>query len=126
MQEQQALPSVQVKKGPTPNGEENAKRTKYLERNRIASSKCRQKRKDRAHELEESKTEIEAEHVELQREYGILLGEVSMIKNLLVRHAGCKDPNIDRWIGLEAKKFVQQSSHDLEEAEAAGWNTERV
>jgi hypothetical protein len=43
-----------------------------------------------------------------------------------VRHAGCKDPNIDRWIGLEAKKFVQQPSHDLEEAEAAGWNTERV
>jgi hypothetical protein len=120
MQEQQALPSVapaQVKN--TSGGEENAKRTKYLERNRIAASKCRQKKKEWTHELEESKTKMESEHVELQREYGILLGEVSMIKNLLMRHAGCKDPNIDQWIELEAKKFVQKPSHNSEEASAA-------
>jgi hypothetical protein len=120
MQEQQALPSVapvQVKN--TSGGEENTKRTKYLERNRIAASKCRQKKKEWAHELEENKTKMEAEHAELQREYGILLGEVSMIKNLLMRHAGCKDHNIDQWIELEAKKFVQKPSHNSEEAEAA-------
>lgn len=125
-QEQQSLPSataaaaaahiqVQIKKEPSSGGEEDAKRTKYLERNRVAASKCRQKKKEWVHELEESKAEMEAKHVELQREYTVLLGEVSMIKNLLMRHAGCKDPNIDQWIGLEAKKFVQKSSHDEEQ-----------
>lgn len=116
-----AASPVQVKREPSSGGEEDAKRTKYLERNRVAASKCRQKKKEWVHELEESKAEMEARHVELQREYGVLLGEVSMIKNMLMRHAACKDPNIDQWIGLEAKKFVQKSSHDSEEkaAEAA-------
>jgi hypothetical protein len=107
---------IQVKGEPNSGGEEDAKRNKYLERNRVAASKCRQKKKEWVHELEESKAEMEARHVELQREYGVLLDEVSMIKNMLMRHAACKDPNIDQWIGLEAKYFVQKSGHDSEEA----------
>jgi len=97
---------VQIEKELILAGEKDAGRTKHLERNRAAASKCRQKKKKWVHELGENKAEMEGKHIELQREHGVLLGEVSMIKNLLMRHAGCKDPNIDHWIGLEAKKFV--------------------
>lgn len=117
---QQPVPSAPTKlsKEPTSDCEDGTKRNKYLERNRVAASKCRQKKKEWVHELEDTKAQMEAKHVELQREYTILLGEVSMVKNLLMRHASCKDPNIDQWIGLEAKRFVQKSSSEEEAATA--------
>ncbi|KAI9898758.1 hypothetical protein N3K66_007118 [Trichothecium roseum] len=96
---------------PETGGEESSvKRTKFLERNRIAASKCRQKKKEWVHELEETKTELEAQHVHLHREYNSLLEEVSNMKNQLMAHAGCNDANIDQWIDLEARRFVQKTT----------------
>jgi hypothetical protein len=57
--------------------------------------------------------------MELGRQLGDLLNEVRMIKNLLMWHTGCGDPNADQWIALEAYKFVQKSSRESKEAKAA-------
>jgi len=113
-QEQQP---IVVKKEPLSGGEdeEDPKRSKYLERNRVAASKCRQKKKEWVHDLEETKTELEAKHTELQREYTALLDEVSKMKNHLMTHAGCGDQNIDQWIEMEARKFVQKRTNRSEE-----------
>ncbi|KAL1872307.1 hypothetical protein VTK73DRAFT_1617 [Phialemonium thermophilum] len=88
------------------------KRTKFLERNRIAASKCREKKKQYVSELEETKSELEAQHTQLQMEYNGLLTEVSGLKHHIMTHAKCNDPNIDRWLSNEARKFVQ-TSNDL-------------
>jgi hypothetical protein len=40
-------------------------------------------------------------------EYNGLLGEVSRMKNQIMAHANCHDPNIDKWIENEARRFVQ-------------------
>ena len=86
--------------------EEELKRNKFLERNRMAASKCRQKKKEYVSDLEDQKEGLEVYHANLQREYQGLLGEVSLMKNQLMQHATCNDPKIDQWIDNEARKFV--------------------
>ncbi|KAM7195985.1 transcription factor atf21 [Rhypophila sp. PSN 637] len=91
-------------------GEEEQKRSKFLERNRIAASKCREKKKQYVSDLEETKIGLEMQHAHLQMEYNGLLGEVSGLKHHLMAHAKCNDPNIDRWLDNEARRFVQTSN----------------
>lgn len=88
------------------------RRVKFLERNRIAASKCREKKKLFVSDLEETKIDLEARHAQLQLEYNGLLSEVSGLKHRLMAHAKCGDPNIDSWLSNEARRFVQ-TSHDL-------------
>ncbi|KAM7201724.1 transcription factor atf21 [Naviculisporaceae sp. PSN 640] len=90
--------------------EEEQKRSKFLERNRIAASKCREKKKQYVSDLEETKIGLEMQHAHLQMEYNGLLGEVSGLKHHLMAHAKCNDPNIDRWLDNEARRFVQTSN----------------
>ncbi|KAL2262796.1 hypothetical protein VTK26DRAFT_9435 [Humicola hyalothermophila] len=91
----------------TSTAEEEQKRNKFLERNRIAASKCREKKKLYVSELEETKISLEAQHTQLQMEYNSLVGEISGLKHSLMAHAKCNDPNIDRWLNNEARKFVE-------------------
>lgn len=90
--------------------EDDSKRNKYLERNRIAASKCRQKKKVWVSDLETQKSEMEAKHSNLQGEYAALVEQVTELKTELMGHAGCGDPNIDGWIETEAKRFVQRTT----------------
>ncbi|KAI9149596.1 Cyclic AMP-dependent transcription factor ATF-2 [Paramyrothecium foliicola] len=87
-----------------------SKRNKFLERNRVAASKCREKKKVWLHDLEETKHELEMRHRGLRMEYESLMEEVTRIKNSLVNHACCSDPQIDTWIRNEAHNFVKRSA----------------
>lgn len=90
--------------------QDETKRNKFLERNRIAASKCREKKKMYVSELEETKIGLETQHAHLQMEYNGLLGEVSGLKHHLMAHAKCNDANIDRWLNNEARRFVQTTN----------------
>lgn len=90
--------------------DDDPKRQKVLERNRVAASKCRKKKKEWVSELQETKAGLETQHQQLQREYNGLLDEVSRMKNELITHAHCNDPNIDLWLDNEAKRFVQKAT----------------
>lgn len=90
--------------------EDDSKRNKYLERNRVAASKCRQKKKVWVNDLEATKSEMERKHSTLQRDYTSLVNEVTQLKNQLMAHAGCGDPRINGWIETEAKRFVERST----------------
>ncbi|PNY23313.1 Cyclic AMP-dependent transcription factor ATF-7 [Tolypocladium capitatum] len=87
----------------------DARRSRCLERNRVAASKCREKKKQWVHDLESTKCELEQQHASLQAECAGLLEEATQIKNWLMGHAGCGDAKIDAWIGNEAMRFVQRS-----------------
>lgn len=90
--------------------EEDRRRRKFLERNRIAASKCREKKKQYVSELEETKIELEAQHTQLQMEANALIAEISTLKHRLMAHAKCNDANIDRWLNNEARRFVQTNN----------------
>ncbi|KAI1138797.1 hypothetical protein F5Y05DRAFT_412672 [Hypoxylon sp. FL0543] len=87
-----------------------AKRNKFLEKNRVAATKCRQKKKEWVSDLEEARFGLESQHNHLQLEYSNLRNEITHIKSQLMEHATCNDPNIDKWVENEAKRFVLKAS----------------
>ncbi|KAL7915424.1 hypothetical protein GGI35DRAFT_436823 [Trichoderma velutinum] len=97
-----------ARRGAAAKKEDATQRSKNLERNRIAASKCRQKKKEWVLELEETKSGMELRHNSLRVEYFALLDEVTRIKNQLMAHAACNDPNINFWIEKEALRYVER------------------
>jgi hypothetical protein len=89
---------------------DDSQRDRFLERNRIAASKCRQKKKVWVHDLEGSKLELENHHTKLQFQRDELVSELTTVKNMLMEHASCHDPNIDQWLAIEARNFVQRTA----------------
>ncbi|KEY74853.1 hypothetical protein S40285_09291 [Stachybotrys chlorohalonatus IBT 40285] len=87
---------------------EEPQRNQFLERNRVAASKCRQKKKEWAQNLKDTKSMLEVQNKELHSEYDELLEQVIRMKNSLLCHATCDDPIIDRWIEVEARKYVEK------------------
>ncbi|ORY71953.1 uncharacterized protein BCR38DRAFT_319883, partial [Pseudomassariella vexata] len=86
--------------------EGEAKRNKFLERNRVAATKCRQKKKEWMSDLEDTRFGLESQNSHLQMEYNSLAEEVSQIRAELMAHGNCNDPNINKWIENEAKRYV--------------------
>ncbi|KAK1730348.1 bZIP transcription factor [Colletotrichum acutatum] len=104
-------PRKKGRKGKAPEqNDQDPKRDKFLERNRVAASKCRQKKKEWVSDLQETKQGLENQHAQLQMEYNGLVDEVTRMKNELMSHANCNDPNINLWLDNEARRFVQVSA----------------
>ncbi|KJZ69689.1 hypothetical protein HIM_10910 [Hirsutella minnesotensis 3608] len=99
-----------TKRGAAKEAREEARRNRCQERNRIAASKCREKKRAWMQDLETTKAELESQHASLQREYNGLLEEATQIKTSLMNHAGCNDRNIDLWIETEAVRFVRRAN----------------
>ncbi|CAJ0541287.1 Ff.00g079750.m01.CDS01 [Fusarium sp. VM40] len=91
-----------------PGPEGSDKRNRFLKRNRIAASKCRQKKKEWVSNLEDTRYNLEHENNTLHKQYNGLVDELSTIKNQLMEHASCNDANINQWLDNEAKRFVQR------------------
>ncbi|KAL6866711.1 hypothetical protein J3F83DRAFT_740901 [Trichoderma novae-zelandiae] len=87
---------------------ETEKRDMIKQRNRVAASKCRQKKKEKVDELKEMKSSLEARNKQLHLEFQRLRQELGQIKSQLIHHTDCGDPNINRWVENEAQSYVQK------------------
>jgi len=103
--------------GSEPEG--SAKRSKYLERNRVAASKCRQKKRAWVSDLEGTKNQLESVHADLKRNYKELKDEVSQLKTAVMKHAPCNNSEINLWLETEAKMFVQRTASRPDNAPSA-------
>ncbi|KAJ8253100.1 hypothetical protein GJAV_G00209120 [Gymnothorax javanicus] len=65
------------------------KRRKFLERNRAAASRCRQKRKVWVQSLEKKAEDLNSLNGQLQNEVTLLRNEVAQLKQLLLAHKDC-------------------------------------
>lgn len=65
------------------------KRRKFLERNRAAASRCRQKRKVWVQSLEKKAEDLSSTNGQLQSEVALLRNEVAQLKQLLLAHKDC-------------------------------------
>ncbi|OKL58107.1 hypothetical protein UA08_06564 [Talaromyces atroroseus] len=88
-------------------GPEQVKREKFLERNRLAASKCRQKKKEHTMMLETQFKEQSDRKTALSNEISQLRGEILTLKNEVLRHAQCGDEPIK----LHLAQMVKQISH---------------
>ncbi|KAK9767235.1 hypothetical protein K7432_003116 [Basidiobolus ranarum] len=79
------------------------KRRRFLERNRVAASKCRQKKKMWVKELEYKSDEISARNKQLQQLVGQLKEELLHLKSQLLGHRNCNCNVI--------QQYVQTSGH---------------
>lgn len=93
--------------------ESTEKRKKFLEKNRIAASKCREKKKKWVHELEYNKSQLERQNMELRLEYRGLVNDLNQTKSMLMSHADCNDPNITEWLNNQARRIVQATGPSM-------------
>ncbi|KAI5462024.1 hypothetical protein BGZ63DRAFT_463148 [Mariannaea sp. PMI_226] len=75
--------------------------------NRISASKCRQKKKKQAQELEEKLQQLQSQQSSLQTKLNELREEAVQVRHLLMIHSSCNNREIDEWVKSKAANFVQ-------------------
>ncbi|MCJ1371986.1 hypothetical protein MMC20_003207 [Loxospora ochrophaea] len=96
------------------NTEEDNKRSKFLERNRVAASKCRQKKKEWMSELEARARDLQNSKNHLAMMVSSLRDEVLFLKGELLKHNGCGCHQIRDYLGKEAESITyakQNNNH---------------
>ncbi|XP_037130670.1 cyclic AMP-dependent transcription factor ATF-7a isoform X3 [Syngnathus acus] len=73
----------------TADDDPDERRQRFLERNRAAASRCRQKRKLWVNSLEKKAEDLSSMNVSLSNEVSLLRNEVAHLKQLLLAHKDC-------------------------------------
>ncbi|XP_059177497.1 cyclic AMP-dependent transcription factor ATF-2-like isoform X2 [Physella acuta] len=95
-------------------GDPEERRRKFLERNRAAAARCRQKRKHWISNLEKKADELQNTNFRLQTEVKLLRGEVAQLKTLLLAHKDCPVTQQQRSQGqLQHIVLTEAVSQDL-------------
>ncbi|XP_076874691.1 cyclic AMP-dependent transcription factor ATF-7a isoform X3 [Brachyhypopomus gauderio] len=95
----------------TADDDPDERRQRFLERNRAAASRCRQKRKLWVNSLEKKAEELTSMNVSLTNEVSLLRNEVAHLKQLLLAHKDCPVTTSQKkaaYLGGEAMKEVSE------------------
>lgn len=84
--------------------EDKAKRDQFLERNRVAAHKCRQKKKEWMVQLDNDFRDLSARNKFLQAELSVLNNTLYELKNLVFQHTDCGFGPLDDFISREAER----------------------
>uniref|UniRef100_A0AAY4EIZ6 Cyclic AMP-dependent transcription factor ATF-7 n=1 Tax=Denticeps clupeoides TaxID=299321 RepID=A0AAY4EIZ6_9TELE len=87
------------------------RRQRFLERNRAAASRCRQKRKLWVNSLEKKAEELTTMNVSLSNEVSLLRNEVAHLKQLLLAHKDCPVTTLQKknaYLADESMKDVSE------------------
>ncbi|XP_075055315.1 cyclic AMP-dependent transcription factor ATF-7 isoform X3 [Mixophyes fleayi] len=85
----QPTPSTGGRRRRATDEDPDERRQRFLERNRAAASRCRQKRKVWVCSLEKKAEELTSQNVQLGNEVTLLRNEVAQLKQLLLAHKDC-------------------------------------
>ncbi|KAL8929087.1 MAG: hypothetical protein Q9172_000630 [Xanthocarpia lactea] len=77
---------------------EDVRRSKFLERNRVAASKCRQKKKEWTQNLENRARELQKENHNLRMMLDSMRDEMLFIKSEMLKHTTCGCEQIQGWV----------------------------
>ena len=81
-----------------PSKPEDVRRSKFLERNRVAASKCRQKKKEWTQNLEDRSRKLQKDSNNMRMMIDSLRQEVLFLKGEMLRHSGCDSPHIQDYL----------------------------
>jgi bZIP transcription factor len=87
--------------------DDDAKRSRFLERNRLAASKCRQKKKEWTKGLEERARSLQNEKMQLQMMVGSLKSEMIYVREELLKHGNCGCKRIRDYLNTEVNALAQ-------------------
>lgn len=82
-------------------------RERFLESNRLAASRCRQKKRDHTKRLETRFTEEKQKKKQLESDIAVLRDEVLSLKDDILKHALCEDGHIRQHFA----RTMQQITH---------------
>ncbi|XP_036255906.1 cyclic AMP-dependent transcription factor ATF-7-like [Molothrus ater] len=85
----QPVPSSGGRRRRAADEDPDERRQRFLERNRAAASRCRQKRKLWVSSLEKKAEELTSQNIQLSNEVTLLRNEVAQLKQLLLAHKDC-------------------------------------
>ncbi|KAI9932443.1 hypothetical protein ASPWEDRAFT_33353 [Aspergillus wentii DTO 134E9] len=86
--------------------DEKTKREKYLERNRVAANKCRQKKKQQRNSLEARlKTQSESNQ-KLVAEIGSMRSIILTLKNEVLEHSQCNDERLKHYVSFMERSIA--------------------
>lgn len=96
------------------NKPEDVKRSKFLERNRVAASKCRQKKKEWTQNLETRARELQKNNNMLRMDVESLRQEVLFLKTEMLKHSNCGCSQIQDFMKSSAGSgsFLQSPNND--------------
>ena len=84
--------------GSAPNKPEDVRRSKFLERNRVAASKCRQKKKEWTQNLEGRAREIQKNNNSMRMMVDSLRQEIQFLRSEMKKHDTCDCTQIQNFI----------------------------
>lgn len=93
-------------------GSADEKRNKFLERNRVAASKCRQKKKVWTESLEADHRDQQSLRRMLIEQRDSAQQEILYLKNMLLAHADCHHPDLDHWLRNSASN-ITKNDHEF-------------
>lgn len=95
-----------------PTKPEDVKRSKFLERNRVAASKCRQKKKEWTQNLENRARELQKNNNQLRMVLDSCRQEVLFLKGELLKHSQCECESIQTFIKSGVSNFVDPEQEE--------------
>ncbi|XP_067302163.1 cyclic AMP-dependent transcription factor ATF-7a isoform X2 [Pseudorasbora parva] len=94
----------------TTDDDPDERRQRFLERNRAAASRCRQKRKLWVNSLEKKAEELTSINVSLSNEVSHLRNEVAHLKQLLLAHKDCPVTNLQKKAAYLGEEHMKETS----------------
>ena len=91
-----------------PNDPDESRRSKFLERNRVAASKCRQKKKEWTQNLENKARDLQRHNQELRLIIDSCKEEILFLKEEMLKHTVCGCPSIQEYLKGGATPFGGQ------------------
>ncbi|KAF2245347.1 hypothetical protein BU26DRAFT_382890, partial [Trematosphaeria pertusa] len=88
------------------NVEPGSARAVYLEKNRKAASKCRNKQKKQQEELIETARDVERKNRALKAEVEVLKDGMRELMELVGRHTNCPDSRLSTYVQREADRLA--------------------
>ncbi|KAH8168469.1 bZIP transcription factor domain-containing protein [Sarocladium implicatum] len=88
-------------------------RMRVMERNRIAATKCRTRKRSEASTLASCEQQMEEQHRQLSSCFESLRHELYVLKTQLLQHTDCNCVLIQRYIANEAKKSVDRMTGEI-------------
>ncbi|EFX04316.1 bzip transcription factor [Grosmannia clavigera kw1407] len=93
------------RKRSTAGNNDKVRRQKFLERNRVAASKCRRKKKEAEQALEGLQKQMEDDHMALKSLRATLVSEFAELQSMLMAHSGCGSASVDQWLATRSTRL---------------------
>lgn len=102
---------------------EDVRRSKFLERNRVAASKCRQKKKEWTQNMEDRGRGLQKDNNNLRILVDSLRQETLFLKGEMLRHSGCESPQINDYLKNGADMLSGNSMETVLKRETSPFDT---